>query len=233
MELRCKESWKDKPVIVGFPGMGLVGTIAVRHLVEFLGLHPTGYIHHPLLPPAASIKNGVIQAPIRIYTSEKLVAILSEATLPEPALGDVARTIVERAKKDGAKYLISIAGVVIPGGGEGVYGAVSQPDLLDILKRFKINPIDKGMTTGISATLLLEGLRQGFPVLLLLGLLRLKEDFRAAADVVLKLDEMLKINVDVNRLLQEAERIEREVAEMQMHVRRMREEAKYAPGPYG
>ncbi len=231
--LTFKGSWKGKPVLVGFPGMGLVGTITLRHIVEALGLKPVGYISHPNLPPVATLKEGVVLAPIRIYENNRFAAILSDVVLPENAVSTVAKEIVETAKKEKASMVISIAGVVIPGSGGGVFGAASHPELLQTLKKYKIEPVDKGMTTGISAALLLEGLYQDFPVLLILGLLKLREDFRAAADVIVKLDEMFGLNVDVGKLLEEAERIEREIADMHMQMKRAKEEARFSPGPYG
>ena len=72
-------------LIEGFPGLGLVGTIAVKYLVERLKFEPVGHIETNFFVPIISIRNGLPVYPSRIFINRKrkLVAIISEQIIPK------------------------------------------------------------------------------------------------------------------------------------------------------
>ncbi|MBP9007653.1 MAG: PAC2 family protein, partial [Methanospirillum sp.] len=63
-------------ILIGFPGSGLVGSIALSYLVEKLGFDSIGTMTSKYFPPMAMMSEGVIAVPVRIYEKGKFVAIL-------------------------------------------------------------------------------------------------------------------------------------------------------------
>jgi len=219
---------------VGFPGIGLVGTIVARHIIEELGMKYVGQIVGEDFPAVATVRNGRILPPIRLYAlpEKKLACLVSDITIPDVISNSVAEAIIRFAKQHKIARIISLAGIIVPKADEDVvYGVGATEKDLHEIQRYGIAPVSRGMTTGISAAILLKAAEEGVPAALLLGQLHTKEDFRAAADVVRKLDEILGLDVDVGTLLERAERMERELAEISSKLRSRME--KYTPTMYG
>ncbi len=220
VEIRARGNMKGFTLIAGFPGIGVVGPIVAKHIVESQKMELIGQIVSDGFPAVSSIINGVAEGPVRIYADpkKKIAVIVSEIMFKENSAKELGRELVRFAKKAGIKQIISIAGVLLPGNSESaVFGVVSEQKHLKILENQGVTPIPKGVTTGISATLLVNGRQEGVPVILLLGTLHTKEDYRAAADIVRKLDEMLKLNIDYESLLDRAREIERDVTSVMQH----------------
>ncbi len=220
VEIRARGNLKGFTLIAGFPGIGVVGPIVAKHIVESQKMELIGHIVSDGFPAVSSIINGVAEGPVRIYADpkKKIAVIVSEIMFKEDSAKELGRELVRFAKKSGIKQIISIAGVLLPGNSESeVFGVVSEQKHLKILENQGVMPIPKGVTTGISATLLVNGRQEGVPVILLLGTLHAKEDYRAAADIVRKLDEMLKLNIDYESLLDRAREIERDVTSVMQH----------------
>jgi len=217
-EVNLSGSLKGYRLIVGFPGIGLIGPIAARHIIEARKMKLVGSIESPAFPAVAPIRAGAAMPPVRIYADRdsKTAVVVSEILFSEKTARAVGAALMEMAEREGVKMILSIAGVIMPAGQKGqytqIFGAVSDPRDVEYLENHGISPIKQGITTGISAILLREGQRRGIPVMLILGTLHSKEDYRAAADVIRKIDELLGIDVTVEDLLERAERIEHEVA---------------------
>src|SRR3990172_8229267 len=79
-------------VVVGFPTVGLVSTIAANYVVTSLGLERIGAVYSRLFPPAAVVHEAIPMPSVRIYAGkiacgpggscEELVVILSEFNPP-------------------------------------------------------------------------------------------------------------------------------------------------------
>ena len=52
-------------IVVGFPGVGLVGTIAANHLINSQGLEQIGVVESPHFPAVSVVKDGVPHNPVR------------------------------------------------------------------------------------------------------------------------------------------------------------------------
>jgi hypothetical protein len=79
-------------VVVGFPTVGLVSTIAANYVVSSLELERIGAIYSDFFPPTAVIHESIPMPPVRIYAGdvicgpggscEELVVIFSEFNPP-------------------------------------------------------------------------------------------------------------------------------------------------------
>src|SRR5512136_3103296 len=57
-------------VLMGFPGSGLVGTIALQYMVDQLEFEQIGSMTSKFFPPLAMMNKGVINDPVRLYTKK-------------------------------------------------------------------------------------------------------------------------------------------------------------------
>ena len=63
-------------VLIGFPGSGLVGTIALQYMVDQLEFEQIGTMTSKFFPPLAMMNKGVINDPVRIYIKNDIAAIV-------------------------------------------------------------------------------------------------------------------------------------------------------------
>jgi uncharacterized protein len=162
-----------KPVIVlGFPGTGLVGSVAATQLVDSLGLKFGGYITSPDFAPLAAIHNYTPLPAARIHYSEKhnLIVILSEMSIPVGNSMELAEKILAFAKSVHAQSIISLGGISLKEEENVVYVISTNRSLVKRLIEKKIaKPIKEGATTGVTGVLLARGSLEKFPVMTILA----------------------------------------------------------------
>lgn len=210
---RKKRNFSGYTLIEGFPGMGLVGTIAAKYLVERLGFREHGYIDSSVFIPIIRIHEGMPVYPSRIYANDslKLLVLISEQIISRQYTEDIAHCIVEWIKEKKIGKLISLAGINSPGSkaGDGVYGIAANPESLKELKKHNIELIKDGITTGITALILLELKKSDVNAISIMGNASFQADYKAAAAIIEKLNGLLGLKVNVEPLLKEARETEK------------------------
>lgn len=217
MRIELKKPLKGYTIIAGFPGIGLVGPITAKHIVDFSKMELAGVAFSKDFPAVTAIRKGISLPPVRIYADEekKVAVVLSEIMFSEGTAKMVGEALVKIAKDEGVERIISIAGVLIPNESKArILGAGSRDADVEFLRKHGIQPVKKGITTGISATLLTSGQETGTSVVLILGALKAKEDYNTAAEIVKKLDDMLGLGVSCDELAERAKEIEKEVSKI-------------------
>ncbi len=213
-----KVDLKGFTLIEGFPGLGLVGTIGVKYLVERLKFEPIGHIESDFFIPIIRIHNGLPVFPSRIYINKrkKLAALVSEQIIPRQMIGPIAKEVVKWAQKKGIKKLISIEGIRTKGADNGgekkVYGIACNEKSKQDLEKFNVPIVGEGITTGVTSMILLEMSKQEKIVAYsLLGNVKIAADYKAAAECLKTLDEILgrQFNINVQPLLKEAKETEK------------------------
>jgi len=201
-----------KPILVmGFPGTGLVGSIAASHLVDTLKLEFVGYITSPDFAPLAAIHNYTPMPAVRIHYSPKhnIVVILSEMTIPVALSLQLAEKIHAFSKSLGVSSIISLGGISLKETPNQVYAIATDQKLIQPLLSKKIaKPIRDGATTGVSGILLSMGSVEKFQVLSLLA--ESAEEYvdpSAASNILNVLSSMLNVKIDTSRLDEEAEEL--------------------------
>ncbi|WP_435146222.1 proteasome assembly chaperone family protein [Halobaculum sp. P14] len=89
-----------EPVLVeGLPGVGLVGKIAVDHLVDQLDMEHYANVHCEALPKAAAYGGGdsTLRTPVRLYAAPEadLLALQSDVTVSPDAAAEFAGCIAD------------------------------------------------------------------------------------------------------------------------------------------
>lgn len=199
-------------LIEGFPGMGLVGTIAGKYLSEKLECELLGHIESSVFVPIVRVHNGYLVFPSRVYASRKhrLVIIISEQVIPAFFTGKIAEAVVEWIKKKKIKNIISLSGIrSVPEAKNTVYGIASNSESRKQLKKYNIEPIKDGVTSGITAIIMLKLKDEKINAISLMGNVELAADYKTAAVLVEKLNDILGLKIDVVPLEKEAKETEK------------------------
>ena len=213
-------------LVVAFPTVGLISSIAGHYIIDSLKLEEIGAIISKEFMPATIIHNSKPSPPIRIYAGERkcgpdgnceqLVVIISEFMPPYNLIKPLADIILEWAKEKGCKIVISFEGTHALGDNKKnpkVYGIGSNVDMKKFLKSYKIEETKEGMITGVTGVLLYEGVLMKRDVICMLSEAHSSyPDSRAAGNLLKKLDIMLpEIKIDPKPLYKEAEKIEAQI----------------------
>ena len=212
-----------KPILVeGFPGIGLVGTIASSYLVEKLKMDLLGHITSEKFPPIAAVHNKIPLHPARIYKSQKnnLLVLFSEFIIPLQSIHDLSEKILDWCIEREVKEIISLGGIVLKDQGEVVFGIASTPKLVEQLEANGIKTIKEGATTGVSGVLLADCYSRKFPAVSLLA--DSKPEFldpKAAALVIEALKKLINVKVSTEELISESVNIEGRMKEIMYKAR--------------
>lgn len=221
IKITKKKKLDGYTLIEGFPGIGLIGTIAAGYLTEKLDTECIGYIYSKDFPPMASIHKGKPVFPARIYVNKKhkLVILFSEMVVPSKTVYDISTAILEWTKKNKIKRIISLAGMTAKAGDEEktpeIYGIASSDKIAKELVKKDVKLITEGVTTGVSGILMAQCRIEEYPAMsLLIESKRGYPDPGASAELLEKLEEFLGFDIKTGALMEEAKKIEGKMRRM-------------------
>lgn len=205
-------------LLIAFPSVGMVGTIAGSYIADALKMTKLGYVVSDDLPPAALVQEGIPGYPLRIVTHGKISLLTSEFQMPLALSGQLARTILDWSQKGGFDTIVCLEGLlsgtdVDPEKEVRVFGVGSTEKSREALTKAGIEQLKSGMITGVSGALLSEGeLKQREVVCLLADANAMYPDARGAAKLIESLTRLLpSVDIDLKELYEEAARIEENV----------------------
>ncbi|MCS7118833.1 MAG: proteasome assembly chaperone family protein [Archaeoglobaceae archaeon] len=211
-----KPSVKNSVLVTSFPGIGLVGTIATAYFINEVKLDNLGILESRLLPPVASLYEGVVLPPIRIYESKELNLLLIHSDVPivpQIAYG-ISKVIVNWAMEVKARRVFSLAGIATFEDKKRVFGAVTQKELIDEIKDH-VEIFRTGTISGIAGSILNECVASKFPGIALLGETSgFNPDPRAAANLIGAINRIFGWKISVEKLIEEAEFIEAQMQKL-------------------
>lgn len=214
---------KNAIVIAGFPSIGLVSTIAANYLIDALNLKQIGCVTSSQFPALSVVHTGEPLAPVRIYAgtqpSEKKIVVFVSEFKPKPNLiNSISEVIMKWAKDKGCILLISPEGMVVEGkSGEGeeeveAYAIGSTENARRMLLEKKVAQFKNGIIAGVSGVLLNIGKQENFDVISILAEAHPNyPDAKAAAASINVMALLIGIDINVNPLYEESERIERQL----------------------
>lgn len=226
----------EEPLLIeGFPGVGLVGTIATQYLYDNLELEQVAKIGSEDFPPVAVIKEGTVKLPVRVYKDAEHETLLVVSELPiHPAIAnDVAEALVSWGMDKGARELVSIAGLGTMDSGDRVFGVATDEELLDSFPE-EVEVFSEGNVSGITGSILVESSVRGLDAICLLGETQLyAPDPRAASSAIAILNEIYGFGVDTSELLEQADQIESQMRRLAERTKKAHEEGEQeAPTPW-
>lgn len=225
MRLKIYEEPKlrDPYIIVGLPGIGNVAKISADYLIKQLKAKLFVEFYSSAFPPYVLIGGGRIVELLKneFYywknnrsKNDLMIFTGNTQALTSKAQYLVAEKILDRIEEFKVKKLISMAAYVVdrPVEKPKVYGAATQPELLEELKKYGVTPMGEGSIGGANG--LIVGLAKvrnisGFCLLseTLPGYItssgRILTDLKAAQAILEVLSKMLEIDIDLKHLEEE------------------------------
>jgi uncharacterized protein len=212
-----KVNLKGFTFIEGFPGIGLVGPMAISYIIDKLGFDYIGYIESSAFPPLVSIHKDRPMPPVRLYFSNKykLFTIFAEFAIPVELTYEMSNTLYSFVKESGVTKIISIGGIPSQNIKESAFGIASNDSLKRDIKVAGLRQVGEGVSTGVSAILLTKAVLDDLPDISVLVPTDPNIIDPAYAEVVIEsLNRLLGLNIDVTELEKEARDIEAKVREL-------------------
>jgi uncharacterized protein len=207
---------KNPIIFAGFVGAGLVGPVAINHIIEKLEMEEIGVMRSKYLPPSTVFMKGRLRHPFRFYANKKgtICAIICEITLKMEGLYSLIDTILNWAEQKGSKEIVILDGVAGKEHDNKAYCA-AEDDLVRTMAEKDISMIPQGFITGISGGILNECLVREIQGLTLLAKAdKTAPDSIAAATLIEALNRFYEMNIDTKSLQEDKERINSEFSEM-------------------
>ena len=210
MQIKLSKKPKNPTIIEGFPGFGLVGTIASEFLIDHLKTEQIGKIIFEDMPALIAIHEGKVVEPLGIFYSKKYnLIILHAVTSPTGFEWEIGNTLVKIAEQLQAKEIISLEGVGSSAGTNEArvfyYAGTKQKG--DKFEKLGIGALKEGIIMGVTSAVLLKS--EKVPVSCVFAETHSSmPDSKAAAKVIEVLDKYLGLDVDTKPLLEQAEKFE-------------------------
>jgi len=210
MQIKLSKKPKNCILIEGFPGFGLVGTIASEFLLEHLKFEQIGKIIFDEMPATVAIHEGKIVEPLGIFYNKKynlvLLHAITSTTGMEWKLSDI---VIGLSKQLNIKEIICLEGV--GSSDESVTSRVfyysNNEKNKNKFKKLKVELLKEGIIIGVTGAVLLRA--ENLPVSCVFAETHTNlPDSKAAAKVIEVLDKYLGLKVDTKPLLQQAEKFE-------------------------
>ena len=205
---------RGKTLLLGFPGIGMVGFIAVDYLIKKLKAKRTGWMFRKELPEIAYVNKGELGLPIEIFSWKNLLLLKVNVVMERETMNLVAAEIMEWAKKKGVSKVVVVGGLAGKGKKEvfGVSNSFGQKFLEKLeLKKFT----EELRIFGPMAASMIYGEKEKIPVVCMLPISKYdRPDPEAASRAVRFLCNVFGLEVDTKDLIKEAKKIEKKIAEM-------------------
>ena len=210
-----KEIKLNNPIVfAGFVGAGLVGPLAINHMITELKMTEIAVMRSKYLPPSTVFMRGRLRHPFRFYTNPEgtICAIICEITLRMKGLYSLVDSILDWAEDNGSKEIVILDGVASTEHDDKAYCAAEE-DLVRIMADKDISLIPQGFITGIPGGILNECLVRPIQGLtLLVKADKTKPDATAAVTIIKALNRFYEMDIDTSEL--EKEKINSEFSEL-------------------
>ena len=211
-------------VLIGFPGSGLVGTIALQYMVDQLEFEQIGTMTSKFFPPLAMMNRGVINDPVRIYIKNDIAAIVADIPIHPMICYETARDIIDWLAPFRPKEVLTIAGIITNEPEKRVFGVATTPEaLVRIQDHTLLLPI--GSISGIASSLLTECKARGIAAYGILGETVNAPDPRSSAATIEVLNKMYSLGLDMQPLIDQAVEIEQSMQKISDEVQQSSEQS--------
>ncbi|MBA4452497.1 MAG: proteasome assembly chaperone family protein [Nitrosopumilus sp.] len=217
----------NSPIIfAGFVGAGLVGPLSINHIIEQLEMKEIGVMRSKYLPPSTVFIRGRLRHPFRFYANKKgtICAIICEITLRMEGLYTIVSSILDWAAEKGSKEIVILDGVASDEHDDKAYCAAEE-DLVRTMSDKDISLIPQGFITGIPGGILNECLVREIQGLTLLAKAnKVDPDPAAASTLIEAINRFYEMEIDVEDLLKERDRLHEDFTELSQKYVEHREE---------
>jgi uncharacterized protein len=211
-----KKELKNPIIFAGFVGAGLVGPVAINHIIDKLEMEEIAVMRSKYLPPSTVFMKGRLRHPFRFYSNPDgtICAIICEITLRMEGLYCLVASILDWAAEKGSKEIVILDGVASTEHDDKAYCAAEE-DLVRTMADKDINMIPQGFITGMPGGILNECLVREIQGLTLLAKAnKIAPDSAAAATLIEALNRFYEMDIDTTKLKEEGDKINLEFSEL-------------------
>lgn len=201
-------------MVVGLPDAGLVGGISVSHLIRELKAREVGGIDIArMMPPLVIVKDGTPRPPLRLFLAKDSILILvAETPLPPSAYYSLSYALLDYSARRRIDYIVSLTGLSSPNrirtDKPKPYWAASGRKAIEVAEKLGIERFNEGILIGPYAIILKECFRFRLDnIVLLVESFPDLPDPEAASVAVRLFGKLSQVEIDVSKLLEEAELI--------------------------
>ncbi len=211
MKLVLNKRPKNVTIVEGFPGFGLIGTIAIEFLMDHLETEKIGTIEMDEVPAMIAIHQSKVIEPVSLhYNKEHNLVLVHAINIGKNTGWKLSELIEELARELDAKEVISLEGVGSPNPGSKVFFYTTTNGSLTKKLSAVASPLSEGIVVGVTGALLAKSLK--IPIIAFFaeaqsGL----PDSRAAAEIIKALDAYTGLEIDPKPLLQQAKMFEQKL----------------------
>ena len=217
---------KNPIIFAGFVGAGLVGPVAINHIITELKMEEIAVMRSKYLPPSTVFMRGRLRHPFRFYANKEgtVCAIICEITLRMEGLYTLVTSILDWAAQKGSKEIVILDGVASTEHDDKAYCAAEE-DLIRTMADKDISMIPQGFITGIPGGILNECLVREIQGLTLLAKAdKEAPDSAAATTLIEALNRFYDMEIDTSDLKKDQDRIHSEFSELSQKYSEHREE---------
>jgi len=221
-----KVDLKNPIIFAGFVGAGLVGPLAINHIIEKLEMKEIAVMRSKYLPPSTVFMRGRLRHPFRFYANKEgtICVIICEITLRMEGIYSIISSILDWAAEKGSKEIVILDGVASNEHDDKAYCAAEE-DLVRLMADADINLIPQGFITGIPGGILNECLVREIQGLALLAKANKTDPDPAAASTIIEaINRFYNMKIDVEDLKKERDRLHEQFTELSQKYLEHREE---------
>ena len=215
MKVELKKKPQGVRLIEGFPGFGLVGTIAAEYLLDHLDVEQIGRIVTNKLPAFVAVHQGKVIEPLGIFYNKEYNLIIQHAvTNIQGHEWEIADSVLDLVKQVKAREIISLEGIgtlgtvgLAPKGKAFYY--TSKSETAKKLESLGLKKLKEGIIIGVTGSLLLRASASDMNMIALFAETRAGiPDSRAAASLIEVLDKYIGLRIPIQPLIKKAEEFE-------------------------
>jgi uncharacterized protein len=217
MKIILKKKPKKPIVIQGFPGFGLVGTIASEFLIDHLKTIQIGSIRFYKMPAMIAVHEGKAVDPIGIFYNPKYnIVIIHGVTGVAGLEWYIADAINKIAGDLEAKEIISLEGIgsAAPSEKPKTFYFSSDKKRAKKLKEAGCDLLKEGIIMGTTGAMMVTPVKGVAMTSIFAETHSELPDSKAAAKIIEILDKYLGLDVDYKPLLKQAEKFEGKLKEL-------------------
>lgn len=188
---------KISNVIIGFPGVGMVGSIASEYIIHKLGFEEVGHIRSEKLPALAIIRKSRPEAPIRIYKKGTTLILVSDIMIPDNLSHEFASEIAGWIEDKNPREIVILGGSQKKSSEKKAYVVSWKPKYIDDIK---LDQMKLGFVAGIYGPLMMELMEKGLNGYMVLAEADPTPDTGAAAKIVKHISSRMNFKIDVTPL---------------------------------
>jgi uncharacterized protein (TIGR00162 family) len=219
-----KPELRNTIMIEGLPGIGLVGKLAVDHMLDELNAKKFAELYSPYLPPQVTIQDdGTIKLAnneFYYWSGEEndLILLMGDFQGITP---DSQYQLSEKALEVGEEFNLSKI-FTLGGLGTGnivknpkVFGAATNSDMVNELKKYNVLFKGGGAIFGAAGLLIGLGMQRNIPGACLMGETHGQIIDAKSAEAVLRvLTKILGVEIDMTELAEKARETEEQMSRM-------------------